>query len=205
MTKFAPPKSRRPTKLCAPMLFTKSMETTTTTTTASFENARAADATTMLASTCRTCKRWGLPCPFCVQSTPQLSPIKSDWSDENWDGDKQREQQAKKREQQNQQKKEDLTKDYCPSRPMYDPTFKQDPLPHCTPKEKLTFDPNYYPQGYIPKEEEARLLVNNLVTSPEKRPIRRKGGEERRGDKRQRSRGQKRINRDTSRPRTGCR
>ena len=54
---------------------------------------------------------------------------------------------------------------------MYDPTFKQDPLPHCTPKEKMALDPNYYPRGYIPEEhkkDDAQLLVNNLLTLPEK-------------------------------------
>ena len=50
---------------------------------------------------------------------------------------------------------------------MFDPTFKQDPLPNCTPKEKMALDPNYYPQGYIPEEQEkddTPLLVNNLIT-----------------------------------------
>ena len=51
------------------------------------------------------------------------------------------------------------------------PTFKQDPLPHCTPKEKMALDSNYYPHGYIPEEQEkydAPLLVNNLITPWEK-------------------------------------
>ena len=76
-----------------------------------------------------------------------------------------------KQEPQAQQKEEDLTKDYCPSSPVYDPTFKQDPLYHCTPKEKMALDPNYYPQGYIPEEQEkddAPLLMNNLVNPLEK-------------------------------------
>ena len=53
---------------------------------------------------------------------------------------------------------------------MYDPTFKQDPLPSCNAKEKFALDPNYYPQGYISEEqeEEAPILVNDLVNSLEK-------------------------------------
>ena len=67
---------------------------------------------------------------------------------------------------------------------MYNPTFKQDPLPCCTPKEKMALDLNYYPQGYIPEkqEEEAPLLVNDLVNPPEnktpKKPLQQKKIEE---------------------------
>ena len=49
--------------------------------------------------------------------------------------------------------------------------FIQDPLPHCTPNEKRALDPNYYPPGYIPEEQEkddVPLLVDNLVNPMEK-------------------------------------
>ena len=120
-----------------------------------------------MASTCRSCKRWGLPCHFCAQSAPHPSPH---WSNEDWNGEKQRtKEKERKQEQSAQQKEEDLIKDYFPSSPVYDPIFKQDPLPCCTPKEKMALDPNYYPQGYIPEEQDdALLLVKNEITLPEK-------------------------------------
>ena len=63
---------------------------------------------------------------------------------------------------------EDLAEVYCPPSPVCDPTSKQDPLPCYIPKEKLALDSNYYPKGYIPKEEETPLLVNNLINPLEK-------------------------------------
>ena len=93
-------------------------------------------------------------------------------SDEDWNGGKQKAKEEKrKQEPQAQQKEEDLTKDNCPSSPVYDPTFKQDPLPCHTPTEMMALDPNYYPPGYIPDEQEkddAPLLVNNVVNPLEK-------------------------------------
>ena len=126
-----------------------------------------------MAPTCRTCNRWRLPCPFCALSALHPSPVESDWSDEDWNGEKPRAKEEKKRKQepQAQQKEEDLTKDYCSSSPVYDPMFKQDSLPHFTPKEKVALYPNYYPQGYIPEEQEkddAPLLMINLVNPLEK-------------------------------------
>ena len=53
-----------------------------------------------------------------------------------------------------------------PVSPVYDPTFKQDPLPYCGPKEKQAHDPNYYPSNYVHEEEDAPLLVDNLITPP---------------------------------------
>ena len=166
MAKFAPSKAKRPANLWALLPSTKSMETTTTTTTR-IADPRVTDTTTTVASTCRMCKRWGLPCPFCTQSGPHPSPVESDWSDEDWNREKQRAKEEEKKKQEPQvQQKEDLTKDCCPYSPVYDPTFKQDPLPHCIPEEKMALDPNYYLQGYVPEEQEkddAPLLMNNLV------------------------------------------
>ena len=110
-----------------------------------------------------------------MPSLPHPSPVESEWSDEDWKGEKQKAKEEGKRKQdlQAQQKEEDVTKDYCPSSPLYDPTFKQDPLPHCTPKVKMTLDPNYYLPRYIPdehKKDNAPLLVNNLVNPLEKTP-----------------------------------
>ena len=42
------------------------------------------------------------------------------------------------------------------------------PCPNVVPKEKLALDPNYYPPNYVPEEEDAPLIVDNLVTPPEK-------------------------------------
>ena len=126
IAKFDPPKTKRPANLWVMLPSTKSMN-------------HHHSITTVMASICRTCKRWGLPSPFCSQSAPHPSPVESDWSDEDWNRKKQRAKKEEKRKQdlQAQQKEEDLTKDYCSSSPAYDTTFKQDPLPYCTPKEKM--------------------------------------------------------------------
>ena len=177
----------------------------------------------MMTSTGRSCKKWGLACPFYVKSTLHSSPQESDWSDEDWDGDRQRAKELKKKADSNlatttntattaahtdvdclsdtatapicklyktigdpcpfeikpdqptsHLESEDWTKEERKSRKnevptslLYDPTFKQDPLPYYTPKEKLAMDLDYYPPNYIPEEEDsAPSLVNNLVPPP---------------------------------------
>ena len=70
------------------------------------------------------------------------------------------------RKEQEWREEEKNNKDYHPPSPVYDPIFKQDPLPHCSPKEKQALDPNYYPPNYVPEEEDAPILVDNLVALP---------------------------------------
>ena len=112
----------------------------------------------------------GPSCPFCAQLASHPSPIESDWSDEDWNGEKQRVKEEKKKDQQGQEKNKEkkVPNDFCPTSLVYDPTFKQDPLPCCSPKEKLALDPNYYPPNYVPEEEDAPLLIDNLVIQPKK-------------------------------------
>ena len=62
--------------------------------------------------------------------------------------------------------KNKVPNDYCPTSPVKDPTYKQDPLLHCDPKQKQALDPNYYPPNYVLEEEDAPLLVDNLVALP---------------------------------------
>ena len=60
-------------------------------------------------------------------------------------------------------RKNNMPNDCHPTSPVNDPTFKEDPLPHCGPEEKLARDPAYYPPNYVPEEEDnAPSLVNNL-------------------------------------------
>ena len=131
-----------------------------------------------MTSTYRTCKRWEPPCPFCTHTAPHPSPTESDWPNEDQDGDKERTREAKRKEQEQEKKEqENISNDYHPTSPVYDHTFKQDPLPYYTPKKKLALDPDYYHQDYDPNEdrEDTPLLVNNLVSPPEK--VQQKGGE----------------------------
>ena len=142
MSKFAPPKAKRPSNLWASLPTTKATSTLTTNAITRAISPKINTTTNpTMTSTCGTCKKWGPPCPFCVQSTPHPSPVESHWSDEDWNRDKQREKEKRKHEQQAQQKKEDLTKDYCLPSCMTQ-CLNQDPLPHCTPKEKLALDLN---------------------------------------------------------------
>ena len=73
------------------------------------------------------------------------------------------EQQWKEEEKNNNEK---VPNDYYPASPDYDSTYKQDPLPHCDPKENQTLDPNNFPPSYVSEEEDASLLVDNLIVPP---------------------------------------
>ena len=66
---FTPPKAKRPVNLWAPLPATKS--TTATTTTTGAANSRRAITTPTMSSTCKTSKRWGLPCPL-VPNQPHI-------------------------------------------------------------------------------------------------------------------------------------
>ena len=85
--KFKNPKARKPTSShpmpSAAETITSPMASTTVATIAS--------------SSGKICKRWGLSCPFCAQSALHPSPVDSDWSEEDWDGDKEREKKNKER------------------------------------------------------------------------------------------------------------
>ena len=174
----------------------------------------------MMTSTCKTCKRWGLPCPVCVKSTLHPSPKESDWSDETWDGDRQRGRGGAEEEidcnitiaanttttaaytdvdhlldtemvpicklcktigdpcpfvikpdqppshlksedwtkdEEKNSRKNKVSNDYHPSRPVHNPTFKQDPLPHYTLKEKLAMDLDYYSPKLHPRRRQCPL------------------------------------------------
>ena len=89
-------------------------------------------------SPAKMCERWGLPCLFCVQSTPHSSSVDSDWSEEHWDGnikrEKRKEKQRKEEEMRQRQvieEQEKIKSDsnyYLPS-PIYVPSYEEDPLP----------------------------------------------------------------------------
>ena len=91
MSKFALPKVKRPSNLWAPLPTIKATSPLTTNTT-SRNTSPKIDTTTnpTITSTCRTCKRWGLSCPFCTKSAPHPSPKESNWSDKDWDSDRPR-------------------------------------------------------------------------------------------------------------------
>ena len=102
----------------------------------------------------------------------QPSSQKSDWSDEEWDGDKhrvrklERKQTEEEEEKGQKQKKEDC----IPSEPEYDPTQEAKTMPKFTPEINLALDPKYYPSNYVPGQEEDSVscLVNNLVPPADK-------------------------------------
>ena len=75
--KFSASKAKRPTNLWAPLPSSKSTMTTTTTMTKT-TNSRIATTSSMMSSTCKMCKSWGPPYPFCVKSAPHPSPQESD-------------------------------------------------------------------------------------------------------------------------------
>ena len=55
----------------------------------------------IMAATCtpspaKTCKRWELPCLFCAQSANTPSQWTQDWSEEDWDGEIEKEKRKEK-------------------------------------------------------------------------------------------------------------
>ena len=68
------PKAKRPTSLLP--IPTVQLITST------MASATIATNSTLTPSSCRTCKRWGPPCPFCVQSALHTPSIDSNWSEE---------------------------------------------------------------------------------------------------------------------------
>ena len=131
-------------------------------------NPRIATTTPTMSCTCKTCKRWGPPYPFCAQSAPHPSPQESDLKDEDWNDDRQRVREEDKKEQQRkEEEKNKVLNDYYPASPVYDCTYKQGPLPHCGPREKQALNPNYYPSHYVQEEKHASL-VDSLITPPVK-------------------------------------
>ena len=52
--------------------------------------------TTSTPSPAKMCKRWGLPCLYCAQSTQYPSPVDSNWSEEDWDGEVEKEKRKEK-------------------------------------------------------------------------------------------------------------
>ena len=104
-------------------------------------------ATADMPSPAKTCKRWGLPCPFCAQSAPHPSPVDSDWSEEDWDRNIEREKRKVKQRKEEEMKQRQEREE----------------------QEKIKSDPNYYLPNpiYVPSyEEEPPALVRNLVTDP---------------------------------------
>ena len=104
-------------------------------------------ATAHTTSLAKTCKRWGLPWPFCAQSPQHPSPMDSDWSEEDWDANIEKEKRKEK-----QRKEEEMKQ-------------RQE----VEVQDKQIFDLNYYPPSpiYEPSyEEEPPALVRNLVPDP---------------------------------------
>ena len=76
------------------------------------------------------CKRGGAPYPFCDQSAPHPSPVNSDFSEEDWNGEiskgKRIEKQRKEKEmfQRQAEEKKVLSSNYNPPEPMYIPNHE---------------------------------------------------------------------------------
>ena len=81
----------------------------------------------------KKCNIWEPQCPFCTQSAPHPSPVDSDWSEEDWDGEiekeKRREKQRKEEEMKwrQEEEKQILNSNYHPPEPIYIPNHKEQP------------------------------------------------------------------------------
>ena len=90
---FAPSKAKRPTFSWAPLPSTKTTATTMAIST------QIATSNPQASMSCKSCEKWGAPCPCCVCPAPPSSPLESEWSDEDWNGDRHNKREEKKREQ----------------------------------------------------------------------------------------------------------
>ena len=106
-------------------------------------------ATTSTPSPAKMCKRWGLLCPFSAQSTPHPSPIDSDWSEEGWDREIEKQKRNKEKEMKWRQKEEMkiLDPNYYLPEPIYVPFHEQQP-------------PTYV-NDLIPAQEKSRDMKQN--------------------------------------------
>ena len=87
----------------------------------------------------KRCKRWGPPCPFCAQSALHPSPVESDWSEEDWDGEIQKKKREKKRKEEEMRQRQEE-------------------------KRKILDSDSKYVSNY---EEKTPTLVSYLVLAPE--------------------------------------
>ena len=95
-------------------------------------------------SAAKMCKGWGLPCLCCAQSTQHPSSVDSDWSEEDWgkeiEKEKRKEKQRKKEEmvqRQEEEEKKNLDSNYYLPSPMYVPSCEEEPpalVRHLIPK-----------------------------------------------------------------------
>ena len=117
MGHFNPCKAKRPAFF---WVLYPARNTTTTTTMAT--NTQIATTNPPMTTSCKTCRKWGAPCPFCVQSAPHPSPQESDWSHEDWNGDRQREREEEKkketRQKEEKNKREQVPYVYYPPSPI---------------------------------------------------------------------------------------
>ena len=199
MSKFAPPKAKRPANLWASLPIAKATVATTTNGTPTIASPKMTITTSpTITPTCRTCKRWGLPCPFHAKPAPHPSLQESTWSDKDWDSDRWRPREKKKKvdslatatntitttahtdvcclldtetapiyklcktvgdpcpfeikpanplshlesedwtkEGEKKTKENEVPNDYYPTSPVYDPMYKQEPLPLLHPKREF--------------------------------------------------------------------
>ena len=88
--------------------------------------------TTTASTSCKSCKKWGVPCPLCICLASPPSHLESKRSDEVWNGDRHREREERKKGKQEKEveknKKEDsVQKTIIPKVPHMTPTLKKTP------------------------------------------------------------------------------
>ena len=114
-------------------------------------------------------KRWGPLCPFCAQSALHPSPVKSDWSDEDLDGEIQKKKWEKQRKEeemrQGQEEKEEiLDSGYYPPEPMYVSHHEEQPPMLVNNLVLASEDPRDMQQDKsINKTEEDRRVIMSIL------------------------------------------
>ena len=102
------------------------------------------DTTTALI--CKLFKPESDPCPFAIKpSSPPLLSGSEDCNDSKEREYRKRKELQSTGEEEGETRENNVLSDYCPTSPVYNPMFKEDPLSHLTPKERLVLDSDYYP------------------------------------------------------------
>ena len=132
MAHFAPSKAKRPTFSWSPL---PAMKINTTTTMAI--NTQIATSCPPASTSCKSCEKWGAPCPFCIHQAPPPSPLESKWLDDDCDSERGREREGGKMEE-HQKKEEERQKQKMQNKCQMTNTL---PVPSTIPLAKKTSYP----------------------------------------------------------------
>ena len=121
--------ARKITTSCSTPSIMKNSAMTSNSATISNSNMFSVKMATNMQSPGNKCKTWGPPCLFCVQSILHPSQLDSDWSEEEWEQEIEKEKSGEKQRKEEMlwrqaEEKKVLSSNHYPLVPMYIPNHK---------------------------------------------------------------------------------